>query len=248
MAIFQGSIYSKLMEMDTGLTVFLPDCPHEQKSEYPVLYLLHGLEANNSCWLHRTQIERYAAEHDFIVIMPEVQRSFYTDMAYGLPYFTYISEELPKICQNLFPISKSTSNTFIAGFSMGGYGALKCGLRQPKKYGAVASFSGAVDIRSALENGTWSLSKEETFGIFGNRLNPENDIRQLTVKASKESTQLPFLYLTCGLSDPLRDSNLELKKQMEFLHIPHVYEEWAGGHDWFFWDKSIQQFIKMITK
>lgn len=248
MAVFHGSIYSKLMEMDTGLTVFLPDCPKNPQREYPVLYLLHGLEDNHDCWLQRTQIERYAAAHDLIVIMPEVQRSYYTDMTYGLPYFTYISEELPSICQGMFPITKDPHKTYIAGLSMGGYGALKCAFRHPEKYGACASFSGAVDIRKAIENGTWALTKGETFAVFGNRLNPDDDLRQLTAKVVKEKKSLPFIYITCGLSDPLYDANADLRKQMDFLHIPYVYEEWAGGHEWPFWDKSIQMFIKFITE
>lgn len=248
MAVFQGSIYSKLMQMDTGLTVILPDCPKVISKDYPVLYLLHGLEDNNACWMQRTQIERYAAMHDLIVIMPEVQRSYYTDMAFGLPYFTYISEELPTIVSNLFHISNDPNKTYMAGLSMGGYGALKCGLRHPEKYKAVASFSGAVDIRKGIESSHWALTQKETIGAFGNRLNPNDDIRQLVSKAAKENIQLPFIYLTCGLNDSLYEMNQDLRKQMDFLHIPYIYEEWAGGHEWPFWDKSIQMFIKYITE
>lgn len=248
MAVFQGSIYSKLMQMNTGLTVVLPDDPSYESKDYPVLYLLHGLEDNNNCWLQRTQIERYAITNNMIVIMPEVQRSFYTDMAFGLPYFTYISDELPKICKKLFHITSDPNKTYIAGLSMGGYGALKCALHHPDKYAAVASFSGLLDVRKALESGQWSLPKNETISIFGNRLEAKDDINQLTAKAVKEHVQLPFIYLTCGLSDPLYENNESLRKQMDFLHIPYVYEEWAGGHEWPFWDKSIAQFIKFITK
>lgn len=97
-----------------------------------MLYLLHGLSDNHSCWLRRTAVDRYAEEYGIAVVMPEVQRSFYCDMAHGPAYFTYIADELPQICQRLFRLSDKREDTFIAGNSMGGYGALKAALSRPE--------------------------------------------------------------------------------------------------------------------
>ncbi len=246
MSAFQGSIYSKTLDMMMGLSVVLPDFPRKKREKYPVLYLLHGLGDNHQSWLLRTRIERYAFEHDLVVIMPEVQRSYYTDTQSGLKYFQFVANELPEICSNLFPITSDPEQTFIAGLSMGGYGALKTALTYPDRYKAVASFSGAVDVKRMFENTEWSMYGKEGYALFGEHIAPENDIRMLTVKASKDRANLPHIYLSCGLSDSLYEQNKDLRTQLDFLKIPYLYEEWGGGHTWDFWEESIKRFINFI--
>lgn len=77
--------------------------------------------------------------------MPEVQRSFYTTGKVGIDYFHYVADELPAICGKWFHLDQRRENTFIAGESMGGYGAVKIALNRPEKYEAVASLSGVLD-------------------------------------------------------------------------------------------------------
>ena len=118
MAQFDGTVYSASLGMMTAIAVSLPAEGREQPGGLPVLYLLHGLSDNHSCWLRRTAVDRYAEEYGIAVVMPEVQRSFYCDMAHGPAYFTYIADELPQICQRLFRLSDKREDTFIAGNSM----------------------------------------------------------------------------------------------------------------------------------
>ncbi len=70
----------------------------------------------------------------------------------------------------------------------------------------------------------------------------------LTANAAKEHIPLPPIYLTCGLSDFLYNGCARFRKQLDFLKIPYVYEEWAGDHNWDFWDRSIKQFLEFILK
>ena len=246
MAIFEGSIYSESLGMMTGLTVLLPE-QRPASEPMAVLYLLHGLSDNHSSWLHRTRIEYYVRGKNIAVIMPEVQRSMYTDMVYGLDYFTYVSEELPAICRSMFPITDDPARTFIAGLSMGGYGAMKCALRHPERYGAVGAFSSLLDVKGLL-SGQHDFQKTELVAILGDRLLPENDLFMLTANAAKQHITLPAMYITCGLSDFLYNGCARFRKQLDFLKIPYVYEEWAGDHNWDFWDRSIKQFLQIILK
>ena len=250
MAVFECSLYSEAMQMKTGVTVIFPEESTAKPlpdGTFPVLYLLHGLEDDHTCWLHRTRIDYYLRNKNLVVVMPEVQRSFYSDMAYGLPYFTYITEDLPRMMKQMFRITDDPRHTYIAGLSMGGYGALKCALRNPTAYAAVGSFSGAADIRQHVEDPdhTPFLGKEGV-AIFGERVTTENDLFLLTAKAAKEHTPLPPIYIACGLSDMLYDSNKRLCAQLDFLKIPYAYEEWPGVHNWDFWDKAIQNFLQFI--
>lgn len=250
MAVFDGSLYSEALQMQTGVTVILPEnsgATPLQDGKFPVLYLLHGLEDDHTCWLRRSRVDFYARNKNLVIVMPEVQRSFYTDMTYGLSYFTYLTEDLPRMVKQLFPVTDDPRHTFIAGLSMGGYGAMKCALRCSAAYGAVGSFSAAADLRQEVEDPAHDpFFPGEAHAIFGDRLSPENDLFMLTSKAAKEHTALPPLYLTCGLSDPLYEANKRLRTQLDFLKLPYAYEEWAGAHDWDFWDASIKNFLQFI--
>jgi S-formylglutathione hydrolase FrmB len=108
-----------------------------------VLYLLHGYSDDHSIWMRRTSVERYAAEHHLAVIMPAVNHSFYTNEVQGERYWDYISEELPRAMHRFFRLSDKPEDTFVAGLSMGGYGAMKLALTHPERFGAAASFCGA---------------------------------------------------------------------------------------------------------
>ena len=99
MASFKGDIKSRALNMDIALNVILPyDHPHDySKNPCKTLWLLHGQGSSASSWMRWTSIERYAMQHGFAVIMPEVQRSFYRNTAYGMDYFTFVAEELPRL-------------------------------------------------------------------------------------------------------------------------------------------------------
>lgn len=246
MAVFQGSFYAESLGMQTLLTVILPQNLSQKDGEgrFPVLFLLHGLSDNAQSWMQNTMIARYAEAAGLAVVMPEVQRSFYTDMAEGQRYFTYVAEELPRLARELFPLTRDPARTYVAGLSMGGYGALKLALHHPERYGAAGCFSGAVDLLGRL--GEVTGNPGEAAAITGGSVLPENNLFLLTAQAAKQHVSLPPLYMTCGLSDFMYDDQKRFRQQLDFLKIPYVYEEWPGGHDWDVWNRSVLQFIRFI--
>ena len=144
MALLHVDYASKALKMDTGFQVFLPDTGDLKEAK--VVYLLHGLTDNCTAWMRHSCCERYARERNVALIMPEVQRSFYIDGVYGLDYFTYVAEELPKVCQRMFSLSAERKQNYVMGLSMGGFGALKCALTYPQRYAGCGSFSGVTDL------------------------------------------------------------------------------------------------------
>ena len=245
MSLFNGSVYSQSLGMDTGLCVVLPYDRPVENQQYPckVVYLLHGLGNRCDTWLRGSTVEVMAKEKGIALIMPEVQRSIYTDMAHGLKYFTYVSQELPKLCSRIFNISTKREDTFIAGLSMGGYGALKCAMTYPEQYSAAASFSGAVDLSWIRENLPDAFDVEEMRGIFGMNLEmkPQSDLRYLAEKMSKLSKdEQSKIFMTCGRQDYLYPSNIGFRNYMNTLPIPFEYMEWDGDHNWKFWEESIK--------
>src|SRR5215210_7925966 len=128
MALLRCDFFSDVLELSTSMTVILPQSTTGQigmagrsgSGAPPVLYLLHGLSDDDTIWLRRTSIERYVAPLGLAVVMPQVHRSFYTDMASGWRYWTFLSEELPDLVGSWFQVSQRREDTFVAGLSMGG--------------------------------------------------------------------------------------------------------------------------------
>ena len=110
----------------------------------PLLYLLHGLSDDHTAWHRYTAIGRYAETAGLAVVMPAVHRSFYANEAHGHRYWDFVSEELPAVVHEFLRVTDRPEETFVAGLSMGGYGALKLALTHPERYAAAASLSGGA--------------------------------------------------------------------------------------------------------
>ena len=148
MAFLELSFHAATLGQHTGVNVILPDSVRAGE-RIPVLYLLHGLSDDHTMWCRRTSVERYAAPYKLAIVMPAGHRSFYTDMATGERFFSYLVEELPARMESFFPVSRERAGRFVAGLSMGGYGAFKAALNRPLLYAAAGSFSGALDAASS---------------------------------------------------------------------------------------------------
>ena len=262
MAFFDGVIYAKTLQMDTRLAVILPhdsgearvDAPAQKKGNESqrTLILLHGLSDNAAAWWMRTSIIRYAEAHGIAVLMPQGEKSFYHDMVYGDPYFTYLTEELPQLASQMFGISVLPNDLMIAGLSMGGYGALRCALTYPERYRACAAFSSACDIRSATANADvieQTKGIHQTFeAIFGVPITVPltSDLFAIAEKNAERFHRLQ-LYMACGKQDFLYEDNVRLARQMEKTPLRRfLFEEWDGTHEWGFWDEAIQRTLNWI--
>jgi S-formylglutathione hydrolase FrmB len=149
MALFRIDHVPETIKVNLPLNIILPD-PGKMGSvpvtQRKVLYLLHGLSDDASAWQRFTSIEMIARMYGLVVVMPSVGRSFYIDQPNGQKYFTYLTEELPRYLKDVFGLSPRREDTYIAGNSMGGYGAFKAALLRPELYTAAASFSGALSL------------------------------------------------------------------------------------------------------
>ena len=178
MALIHCSFFSQSLMLSMSAYVVLPqpaaaltwESGGLPERKHPVLYLLHGLSDDHTIWQRRTSIERYIDPYvdplGLAVVMPDVHRSWYTDMAHGSRYWTYISEELPALMRSFFPISEARDDNFVAGLSMGGYGAFKLALSHPERYAAAASLSGALDISQVVtgDDPAWQAEMQTVFG------------------------------------------------------------------------------------
>lgn len=209
----------------------------------PVLYLLHGLSDDCTIWERRTSIERYATEKGIAVVMPEVRRSFYADEAVGEKYWTFIAEELPQLVASTFHVSTAREDTFVAGLSMGGFGAFKLALNHPERFAAAASLSGVLDLLSL------DLSEHE--GALRERIWADRPVEGtaddlLGLLRTADPAALPALFLDCGTEDFLFAQNRRFLEVAEEQGVDLAARLRPGAHTWDFWDQGIQDVLDWL--
>jgi putative tributyrin esterase len=225
-----------------------------QAGPFRTLYLLHGVNGNCSGWLTGTNVKRYAEQKGLAVVMPSGANSFYVDHPNGDQYGDFIGRELVETTRRMFPLSEKREDTFLAGLSMGGYGALRNGLKYAGTFGAAAGLSSGLlldALVSAALTGSPTPCFEKEFyeSVFGDLTKLKGsdlDPEALVKKRKTAGLPLPRLYLACGTEDPLLDCSRSFHRFLDAENVPHVYEEGPGAHEWDFWDRYIRRVIDWL--
>jgi S-formylglutathione hydrolase FrmB len=241
MALLTLEFKSEVLVKATRIKIVLNQ---NAKPPYPTFYLLHGLSDDESIWTRRTSIERYAENYPFLIVMPDGGRGWYCDSRLGR-YESFITRELIAFVDKLFPTRKQARYRAIGGLSMGGYGALKLGLKFPRVFGSITAHSSAVGFLHA-----WGLDGKsdipEMPSIAADVDPNANDIYQLAAQCP--ANLRPNLYFDCGRDDFLYRDNDHFERSLRQQKIPHTYRRFDGIHDWAYWDIHIQDALKFHAK
>jgi S-formylglutathione hydrolase FrmB len=238
--------------------VILPrDYRSSPTTRYPVLYLLHGVSGHYSDWITRTNVTDYAAQYRIIVVTPEGNNGWYTDSA-AQPndkYESYFLSELVPDVQNRYRTIETRFGRGLAGLSMGGYGALKFGLKFPGTFIFAGSLSGALAVPSWTAKDLESASpafRDSMLNAFGppeSSTRKANDIFELVRSLPSDRVSgLPYLYLDCGTDDEFVNSNQQFAALLRQKKIPHEYRELPGTHNWAYWDQQVREVLKIAAE
>jgi putative tributyrin esterase len=247
---------SKLIGKTLPYKVVLPaDYQRSSGTGYPVLYLLHGLSGHYADWTTRTNIADYAAQYRLIIITPEGNDSWYVDSA-GVAsdkYESYVVNELIPDVDARYRTIQARYGRGIAGLSMGGYGALKFGLKYPGQFVFAGSMSGALGVTRATEKdrGAGWEAFVKVFGPLDSPTRKANDLFELTRALSADRVPaLPYFYLDCGTEDSPRNfnPNRELSDLFAQKKIPHEFRELPGDHSWAYWDRQVQEVLRIAAE
>jgi S-formylglutathione hydrolase FrmB len=249
----QCSYYSPVLGTNVRLWIILP-LGEEKKpgdsiesggpqsglsGKYQCLYLLHDCFSGGDQWLRLSCVERFAREYRVALVMPWGENSFFRNMASGGRYLDYLAEELPAYLAVLFPINGSRDDTFIAGVSMGGYGALLAALRYPHRYKAAVSLSGIVDGADPLV-----FPERYRYALFKDGKKPPNDVEgdlfSLLDSYRGREEELPMFYSSCGLEDPLLRSVELFTGKARSIGAKIKSENFPGGHNWDYWNARLK--------
>ena len=265
MAFLTCHIYSHVLYSNISFNICLPTPSSGEKVDYdglghdygydaglPVAYLLHGMYGDASSWTRFSSVDRYAQDRRIAVVTCSAGNSFYQNMRSGPAWETFFTKELPAYVCALFPVSPRREDTFIGGFSMGGYGAWHLALAAPKVFSKAASMSGALDVaalyREAKKNPAPSPFDWEA--MFGDPEALEGSGSDLAAQYKKcmEEGCVPKLYQTCGTEDFLYPINLSVRDRFLSMGCALTYTEGPGGHDWTFWDREIPNVLDWFLK
>ncbi len=235
------------------ITVVLPSvtCPealgmgdgpatHVLPAKFPVVYLLHGFANNHAQWTGYTNVELYAEERRIAIVNISAENKAYAKVGAD-DFKRFVSEELPEFVTNYFPISTKPEETYIAGLSMGGYGALMHGLTHPERYRAIGAFSAGLSINPAVFASDPMGQPEKP--------DPEYDVHALAKAVADTGAAFPAIYSACGMNDFLFESNQAFASELGELGADVTWKEVPGfGHEWRFWDQQVEQFLDWIPR
>ena len=256
MVILADGLYrSRLLRDELPYRILLPDAGGKKSRRCPVLYLLHGLFGDFTNWTELTGLAAYAGDHRLAIVMPEARDGWYVDSAvieHNRFESYFISELIPEV-EALYQVGNTRQGRAIAGLSMGGYGALKFAVKNPKLFAFAGSISGALsaprqsDERPGFD---WEALKPSILRAFGAERNPvrrDNDLFELFPSAAGSGV-LPSLYLDCGDQDGFLPVNNELHRLLLDNNVPHEYFVGAGDHNWSYWDQRIKEILPKVSQ
>ncbi len=252
MALIQVNYLSQALFRIVPLNVILPADRFDAETnrylngkerKYKTLYLLHGLLGNYTDWVSQTRIQKWAEEKNLAVVMPSGDNAFYFNSRTPWnDYGTFIGKELVEMTRRMFPLSEKREDTFIAGLSMGGFGALRNGIVYSETFSHVAGLSSAIHIFE-------DTSEEANNGLFDNKAaaartdkNPWAAVENML----SEKRCIPKFYMSCGTKDDLLQVNVAFRDLLQSKGIEVTWDEEDYGHDWDFWDSQIKKVLDWL--
>ena len=261
MAFIQMNLLSQSLMRTVPVNVILPvdkmvfpGMPRREEKPYKTLYLLHGIFGNYTDWVCGTRIQRFAEENDLAVVMPSGDNAFYVDQpAANNFYGRFIGEELVELTRKMFPLSREREDTFIGGLSMGGYGAMRNGLKYSGTFGYIISLSGAMHLEEIAartgDDGLFLNGKsyaEACFGDLTKLLDSDKNPKYLVKQLKAAGKPLPKIYMACGDQDSLLSVNKAMAAFLKEQGGDVTFEVGPGGHEWDFWDTYIKKAISWL--
>lgn len=262
MAVFEVNFHSESLGRTVPMYVILPTDKtyfpgmprREEGKPYKTLYLLHGVIGNYTDWLYNTRIKKYAEDRDLCVVMPSGDNSMYLDQGVDF-YGEFVGKELVEFTRKTFPLSRKRENTYIGGLSMGGFGAMRNGLKYHETFGAIISLSGAyvldeetlIEVENPMFAGETTTYKKRVYGddleaALVSDKNPKYLIETLT----QNKVNFPEIYMACGTEDFLLDKNRRIDQLLTDCGVNHTFVTGPGSHEWDFWDTYILKAIEWL--
>jgi S-formylglutathione hydrolase FrmB len=219
----------------TSYNVILPDAG---EGPFSVLMQLHGLTDDGDAWLERSNLVRHVAELPLVVVLPDGGTSGYLNWKdsgrlHRDRYEDLLMRDIPDHLRRHFNVADGP--WAIGGLSMGGYGAMRLGLKYPDRFASVYAHSSAFHIHEMIDPALAETTTEDA-SVF----------HLADAVAARESR--PVISFDCGTEDRLLDVNRKFHEHLQSLNVEHYYAEFDGDHDWDYWDLHVREALVQHAK
>lgn len=248
MAWITTTFRSKTLNMPIEAEILVPQAGvwgMEQKDNYKVIVLLHGMYNDRTEWLFKSDIFNCVKDKPVLVFMPSGKNSFYINTYNGYNYMDFITKEIPEFIKRHFKVSDRKEDWMIAGESMGGFGAMVCGLNAGDIYGNIGALSGAYDIKYMMsENGF--KGADMVFGkdcetVLKSSVNPFWQCHRV------DEANRPRIFMCCGKQDELIDVNVDLYDELK-PEYDVIFSQDEGGHSFQYWNGVLPQLVSWFME
>lgn len=195
---------SRALDRVSTYTALVPDVG---TPPFAVLYQLHGMSDDHRAWLYKSRLLHHLEGLPLVVVMPSGENSYWVDAFERL-----VVEDVTAHVARTFRVRDGRAA--IGGLSMGGYGAIRLGLKYPDRFASIFAHSSRLPVSG-----------------------DDYDVEVLAERADRAT--LPALAFDCGVDDHLIDDSRRFHARLEALGVPHRYREHAGAHTWDYWDTHV---------
>lgn len=234
---------SKALGRTAKINVLLP---RDSSRRYPVLYIQHGLGDTHATFFWRTKLQEYAADIAVIIVTPDAGESWFCNdpRSAGLAWEDYIGSEVVDYVDENFSTIAERRGRGMAGFSMGGYGAMMLAMRHADRFSAVCTQAGSFSFGHELRPDRPGRSE---FMLAVAPPGGQYDLYVLAEKLAAGRVEMA-IRLDVGVNDHLLEANRKFHAHLERLGVVHEYEEVEGGHQWVYVDRQLPSTLKFISR
>ncbi|MBO0929826.1 alpha/beta hydrolase [Fibrella aquatilis] len=222
------------------ITLWLPSDSNE-KEPLPLVLLLHGVYGSHWAWAlkggaHLTAARLIGERQISPVALAMPSDGLWGDGSGYLPHHQrqfdrWITDDVPPaVAEAVGSNVQFSPDLFIAGLSMGGFGALRLAARYPHRFRAAYGLSSITHLDQL------PLFVEEPRSDYAQ---PDPTNESVLALMLKNRDHLPPFRFDCGTDDVLIDHNRALHQQLTEAQIPHGYAEYPGGHEWPYWEEHL---------
>lgn len=230
---------SEVVGDDRDYYVYTPPGYDPQgRTQYPVLYLLHGFSDDARGW---TDVGRAHVILDNLIAQKKAKPMLVVmPLGYGAPEIVtrtgmrnpqlrmrnferfreaLLAEMIPQV-ERAYRVSRQREHRAIAGLSMGGAGSLYVGLNALDRFAWIGAFS----------SGGLGEDLDATF--------PGLD--------AKANEKLRLLWIACGTEDRLLEGNRKFREWLNSKQVRHTWTETPGAHTWMVWRRYLAEFVPLL--
>lgn len=214
----------------------------------PVVILLHGVYGSAWAWAYSAGVHLQAMKKIESGELPAMIIAMPSDGLWGdgsgylshnhFNFEKWIAEDVLIALTEKIPGASLASPLFIAGLSMGGFGALRIGAKYGPRFRGISGHSAITGLAQM------ALFVEEDLNQYRQQSETDEDVLATILKYRD---RLPPLRFDCGSADPLLEYNRALHRELTWSGIPHIYNEYPGAHEWSYWEKYIGESLNFFA-